>query len=163
MNAGQLCTRTVVFAIPGNSVEDAADLMRNFDVGDVVVVHDDNGIRRPIGIVTDRDITTKVVAHGLDPNQIDVDEIMLQDIVTVGESTSLEEVAHTMKTHGVRRTPVVNTREGLEGILTFDDIIDYLAEQMTELAGLIQRQQQRQREAIGQASPEEQIPPPSSP
>lgn len=161
MNAGHLCTRTVVFALPGNSVTHAAGLMRDFDVGDVVVVEEDNGLRRPVGIVTDRDVTTKVVAHDLDPGQLDVDEIMLQDIVTVDEDLSIEEVAHTMKTHGVRRTPVVNAQGGLEGILSFDDIVDHLAEQMADLAGLVQRQQRHQKEVLTHTSPEEEIPPPS--
>ena len=163
MNAGQLCTRTVVFALPGNTVKHAAELMRNFDVGDVVVVAQEEDLRRPIGIVTDRDVTTKVVAHGLDADQLDVDEIMRQDIVIVDEKHSVEEVAHTMRVHGVRRTPVVNSSGGLEGILSFDDIVDHLAEQMTELAKLVQRQQEHQRQVLIHTSPEEEIPPPSRP
>lgn len=148
MNAGQLCTREVVFSVPGESVEEAAEVMRQYDVGDVVVVEQDNGVRRPIGIVTDRDIAVKVVAHGLDPATLDVDEIMIGEIETVGEQTSVEEVAHTMKVKGVRRTPVVDRDNSLVGILAFDDIVDYLAEQMSDLAGLVQRQQEGQKSAL---------------
>lgn len=161
MNAGELCTRTVVFALPGNSVYHAAELMRRFDVGDVVVVREEEDLRRPIGLVTDRDITVKLVAYDLNPRQIDVDEVMRQEIVTVGEEMSVEDVARTMKTNGVRRTPVINAAGGLEGILSLDDIVDLIAEEMSNLAGLIQRQQQRQRSALTETSPEEEIPPPS--
>lgn len=161
MNAGQLCTRDVVFALPGNTVQHAAGLMRQFGVGDVVVARNDNGVRQPVGIVTDRDIAVKVVAHALDADQLEVGEIMLQDIVTVDEQMSLEEVGKTMKSHGVRRTPVVNQQGGLEGIISFDDIIDFLAEQMSDLAGLLQRQQQFQKQALRDTSPDEEIPPPS--
>ena len=160
MNAGELCTRTVVFALAGNSVYHAAELMRRFDVGDVVVVSEKNGVRRPIGVVTDRDITVQVVAHGLNARQLDVDEIMLQEIVTVGEEAPVEEVARTMKIHGVRRVPVVNDAGGLEGIISSDDIVDLLAEEMANLAGLLQLQQRRQRAVLSQTSPEEEVPPP---
>ncbi len=160
MNAGELCTRTVVFALPTNSVYHAAELMRRFDVGNVVVVSEDDGIRRPIGLVTDRDITVKVVAQGVDARQLDVEEIMMGEVVTVGEQTPLEEVVDTMKANGVRRMPVVNDRGGLEGILALDDIVDLLAEEMSHLAGLIRRQQERQKDILTGTSPEEEIPPP---
>ncbi len=160
MNAGELCTRTVVFALAGNSVYHAAELMRRFDVGDVVVVNEDDGIRRPIGLVTDRDITVKVVAFDLNPRQLDVDEIMLREVVTVDEAMPVEGVARRMKAKAVRRTPVVNEQGGLEGILSFDDIVDFLAEELGTLAGLLNLQQQRQRALMGDTSPEEEIPPP---
>ena len=160
MNAGELCTRTVVFALAGNSVYHAAELMRRFDVGDVVVVSEEEGIRRPIGMVTDRDITVQVVAHALDPRQLDVDEIMLQDIVTVEETMPVEDVARQMKVFGVRRMPVVDAKGSLEGILTFDDLVDFLSEEMLTLAALLQRQQERQKAVLTETSPEEEIPPP---
>ncbi len=155
MNAGDLCTRHVVYSVPGDSVEDAARLMRQFGVGDVVVVDEDNGVRRPIGIVTDRDIAVKVVAHGLAPDRLDVDEVMRQEIVTVDAQMSIEEVAKTMKSRGVRRTPVVNRQGGLEGILSFDDIVDYLAEQMADLAGLVHHQQERQKRMLAGDLPDD--------
>lgn len=148
MNAGDLCTRNVVISPRGSTVTEAARLMRKFDVGNVVIVDDDNGARTPVGIVTDRDITVQLVAGQLDPDTLDVDEVMLREIVTVDEDTSIEEVASTMKSNGVRRTPVVNRQGGLEGILAFDDIIDILAEQMMELAQLVQGQQQRQKRTL---------------
>lgn len=160
MNAGELCTRSVVFALPTNTVFHAADLMRRFDVGDVVVINEDNGVRRPVGLVTDRDITTKIVAEKLDPEKIDVEDIMIGTIVTVEEETPVEQVATTMAAHGVRRTPVVNSEGGLEGILALDDIVALLSEQMGNLAFLVERQQDRQKEALTDTSPEEEIPPP---
>ncbi len=160
MNAGALCTRTVVFALPTNSVYHAAELMRRFDVGNVVVISEDNGARRPIGLVTDRDITIKVVAQGLDSRQLDVEEIMIGEVVTVDEEASLEEVVDAMKSNGVRRMPVVNSQGGLVGILALDDIVDLLAEEMSNLAGLIRRQQERQKDILAGTHPEEEIPPP---
>lgn len=160
MNAGALCTRTVVFALPTNSVYHAAELMRRFDVGNVVVVSEDDSARRPIGLVTDRDITVKVVAQGLDSRQLDVEEIMIGEVVTVDEEASLEQVVDAMKSNGVRRMPVVNAQGGLVGILALDDIVDLLAEEMNNLAGLIRRQQERQKDILAGTHPEEEIPPP---
>lgn len=148
MNAGDICTRIVVFANRGESVYRAAQLMRRFDVGNVVVVDDGNNIRRPVGIVTDRDITVKVVANGLDPRQLDVGEVMMGDLVTIDENMTLEEIVETMETSGVRRLPVVNEDGGLEGILALDDIIDLLAEELGSVATLIQRQQERQDDIL---------------
>lgn len=148
MNAGEICTRIVVFANRGETVHRAAQLMRRFDVGNVVVVDDGNNIRRPVGIVTDRDITVKVVANGLDPRQLDVGEVMMGDLVTIDENMTLEEIVETMETSGVRRLPVVNEDGGLEGILALDDIIDLLAEELGSVATLIQRQQERQDDIL---------------
>lgn len=161
MNAGELSTRTVVFALAGNTVYHAAELMRRFDVGNVVVVREKFGRRRPIGIVTDRDIAIKVVAFGLDARQLDVDEVMVPDVVTVDEQMPIEEAAQVMRRRGVRRAPVVDERGGLVGILSFDDIVELVAEEMSHLAGLVRRQQARLNARLIGTSPEEEIPPPS--
>lgn len=148
MNAGDICTRIVVFANQGDSVYRAAQLMRRFDVGNVVVVDEENRVRRPVGIVTDRDITVKVVANGLDPRQLEVGEVMMGDLVTIEESMNLDQIVDVMEGSGVRRLPVVNEQGGLEGIIALDDILDLLAEELGAVATLIQRQQERQEEIL---------------
>ncbi len=148
MNASELCTREVVFTQPGHTVYHAAELMRRFDVGDVVVIQEEGNFRRPVGMLTDRDIAVRVVAQGFDPRKLDVDEVMGQDIVTVHESMSINQVGRKMYAHGVRRTPVVDDHDNLVGIISIDDLVDLLSEELSTLAGLLKRQQRSRRQPI---------------
>jgi CBS domain-containing protein len=66
--------------------------------------------------------------------------------VTSPERDSLFDVLKKMQSHGIRRLPVVNDRGGLEGILTFDDVIELLSEELTDLAKLVAKEQKRERD-----------------
>ena len=68
MPIGEFCNREVVFATRGTSIPEAAQLMRQYHVGDLVVVDEVNGKRVPVGIVTDRDIVIEIIAQSLDIN-----------------------------------------------------------------------------------------------
>lgn len=72
-------------------------------------------------------------------------------LVTVRERDDLVDVIGRMRSHGVRRVPVVNEQGGLEGILAVDDILELLAEQVNGLAGLVRIEQQRERERRAEA------------
>ncbi len=149
MAVGELCNREVVITEKTASVVDAAQLMRTHHVGDLVVVEDRGGRKHPIGIVTDRDIVVEVVAAGVNPDSLKVGDIMGPDVATVRESEGLFEALRYMRDKGVRRMPVVNREGGLVGILTLDDLLSLLAEEMTELAKLVSHE--RQREATARA------------
>jgi CBS domain-containing protein len=118
--------------------------MRSRHVGDVVVVEQRNGSRHPVGIVTDRDIVVEVVAAGVNPDALTVADITGPDLATVSESEGVYEALHTMRSKGVRRIPVVDRDGGLVGIVTLDDLLSLLAEEMTELAKLVSREKQRE-------------------
>jgi len=79
-------------------------------------------------------------------DSLKVGDIYSTDLVTALEEESLPEALAKMRAHGVRRLPVVNRRGELEGILTFDDVVELLAEELTELAELPAREQRRERE-----------------
>jgi CBS domain-containing protein len=149
MTVGEICNREVVIAKKALSVVDAAQLMRKHHVGDLVVVEERNGRRHPVGIVTDRDIVVEVVAAGVNPNALKVGDIMGPEVATVRESEGLFEALRYMRDKGVRRMPVVDRDDGLIGILTLDDLLSLLAEEMTELAKLVSHE--RQREAASRA------------
>lgn len=146
MAVGEICNREVVIAQKALSVVDAAQLMRKHHVGDLVVVEEKNGRRHPVGIVTDRDIVVEVVAAGVNPDALKVGDIMGPEVATVRESEGLFEALRYMRDKGVRRMPVVDRDDGLVGILTLDDLLSLLAEEMTELAKLVSHE--RQREAV---------------
>ncbi|MHB1402544.1 MAG: CBS domain-containing protein [Thiobacillus sp.] len=149
MAVGEICNREVVIAKKTLSVVDAAQLMRKHHVGDLVVVEERNGRRHPVGIVTDRDIVVEVVAAGVNPDALKVGDIMGPEVATVRESEGLFEALRYMRDKGVRRMPVVDRDGGLVGILTLDDLLSLLAEEMTELAKLVSHE--RQREAASRA------------
>lgn len=148
MTAGDVCNRQVVVARPDTSVVDAVTLMKTHHVGDLIVVREPNGERVPIGILTDRDIAL-AVDRLLRVPHLKVADVMSVDVVTSPERESLYDVLKKMRSHGIRRLPVVNARGGLEGILTFDDVIELLSEELTDLAKLVATEQKR--EGLGRA------------
>jgi CBS domain-containing protein len=144
MPISEVCNREVVIVRAGDSVLEAARLMRQHHVGDVLVVEDRGGSRVPIGIVTDRDLVVEIMAAQLDPTAITVSDIMVSELVTVKESAGLFEAIEYMHAKGVRRLPVVDDSGGLVGILTLDDLLELLAEEMAALARLVKYEQKKE-------------------
>jgi predicted transcriptional regulator len=144
MAVGEICNREVVITEKALSVVDAAQLMRKHHVGDLVVVEEKDGRKHPVGIVTDRDIVVEVVAAEVNPDALKVGDIMSPEVATVHESEGLFEALRHMRDKGVRRMPVVDHEGGLVGILTLDDLLGLLAEEMTELAKLVSHERQRE-------------------
>jgi CBS domain-containing protein len=144
MAVGEICNREVVIAERSLSVVHAAQLMRTHHVGDLVVVEARDGRKYPVGILTDRDIVVGVVAAGVNPESLKVGDIMGPEVATVRESEGLFEALRYMRDKGVRRMPVVDSLGGLVGILTMDDMLSLLAEEMTELAKLVSHERQHE-------------------
>jgi CBS domain-containing protein len=144
MPIGEFCNREVVFATRETSIPEAAQLMRKFHVGDLVVVDEIDSKRVPVGIVTDRDIVIEIVSQSLDLNEFSVGDIMSPQLISVQEKEGVFETIRLMRAKGIRRIPVVNQEGGLEGIVSADDILDLLAEEMTELARVVPREQERE-------------------
>lgn len=105
--------------LPGSAtVREAAVAMRETDVGDVLVVDDGNGVR---GIVTDRDIVTRVVAVGLNPDEALLADVLSGDLVTVAADDDVEEVVRRMRAAAVRRVPVLDGGQPV-GIVSIGDL-----------------------------------------
>jgi CBS domain-containing protein len=147
MTAGEVCNRQVVFTRPETPIVDAVGLMKVHHVGDVVVVREPDRERVPIGILTDRDVAL-AVERLLRLPQLRVADVMSADLVTSPERENLHDVLRKMQSHGIRRLPVVNDRGGLEGILTFDDVVELLSEELTDLAKLVAKEQKRERDHV---------------
>ncbi len=144
MSIGEFCNREVVFATREMSLPEAAQLMREYHVGDLVVVDEIDGVRVPVGIVTDRDMVIEIIAKSLDLNEFSVGDIMGSQLVSVQEADGVFDTIRLMRTKGIRRIPVVNQQGGLVGIVSVDDILDLLAEEMAELAKVAPREQERE-------------------
>lgn len=144
MPIGEICNREVVIVQPNSAILEAAQLMRHHHVGDVLVVEDRSGVRVPVGIVTDRDLVVEIMAPELDQRVITVGDIMMPGLVTVKENAGVSETIEYMRAKGVRRVPVVDNSGGLVGILTLDDLLELLAEELLALARLVKQEQKKE-------------------
>jgi CBS domain-containing protein len=144
MSIGEFCNRTVIVAERNCTVLEASRLMRQHHVGALVIVAFGDGVNKPVGLITDRDLVVEVMAAHLDPEVVLAGEIMVEPLCVVHERDGVFETMRLMREHGVRRVPVVDERGGLQGIVAIDDLISVLAEEMNEFAKLISREQAKE-------------------
>jgi CBS domain-containing protein len=148
MTVGEICNREVVLASRETPIVAAARLMRQYHVGTVVVVDEVNGDRRvPVGIVTDRDLVVEIVATELDPKTITVSDVMAPELVTARDTESLAGAMEIMRYKGVRRLPIVGDDGRLVGIVSVDDLLEILAEHMSDLTKIVAREQAHEAQA----------------
>ena len=117
MKVKDIMTRNVAYINPASTVVEAAQLMQKHNVGSVAVC-DENGI---IGIVTDRDIIVRNIAHGKDPHQTPVRDVMTSEVTSVGPETEIRDVFGIMSEKKIRRIPVVENNQ-LVGIVALGDV-----------------------------------------
>lgn len=146
MTAGEYCNRRVVITEPDTTITEAAKLMREYHVGNLVVAEKKGDENFPLGIVTDRDLVLLVIAPQIPIDSISVKDVMSAPLVTVKEETGFFDTLEAMHQHGMRRIPVVNERGGLEGIITADDVLELLAEATTNLIKLTENEVRHEQE-----------------
>ncbi len=144
MFVGEMCNRQVVICQPDDSIQKAAELMRDNHVGDVIVVEHKENKHLPIGILTDRDIVIEILAEGVNATDVTVKDVMSSELISVREDDFIIETIEKMRDKGVRRVPVVNQEGGLEGILAVDDTIELVAELLSDLVRLFKREFKRE-------------------
>lgn len=144
MKVGEICNRDVVIVDRNDPISDAAKLMRQHHVGTVVVVEKRGEQCFPIGILTDRDLVVEVLANDVSPGTLLVGDVMTFDLMTAEEEEDLLEVIKHMRDKGIRRMPVVSKGGMLIGIITMDDLLDLIAEQLADLVVLVGREQKRE-------------------
>jgi CBS domain-containing protein len=118
MQVGDLMTRSVELISPTDTIHDAARKMTDEDFGVLPVAEFD----RLVGVVTDRDIVTRAVARGKDPDATLVREVMSTDVKYVFEDDSSDAAARHMARLQVKRLPVLNREKRLVGILSLGDM-----------------------------------------
>jgi CBS domain-containing protein len=130
MSVGRICSRTTHLVAPTESAQTAAERMKRENVGTLLVLDEE---KKPIGILTDRDIVLRVVASGLDAPQTTVGRILTAHPRSVSEETPIEDAVALMRTLGVRRLPVVDGRGRLAGIVSLDDVLELLTEELADV------------------------------
>jgi len=139
MSIGKFCTREVVVTEKHTGIVELAQLMRTHHVGDVVVVEKQGDLLVPVGIITDRDIVVELIAAQVDVDSVTTGDVMSQELITAREKEGIWDTLQQMRSKGIHRVPVVNEDGGLEGILTVDDLIELLAEELAFLAKIAGR------------------------
>lgn len=117
----EVMTKDPVCCEPGDPVTRAAEMMRSHDVGSLPVVETIDS-RRVIGIVTDRDVVTKVVASNRNVASATVNDAMTKHPAVCREDDDLERAMSLMADHQVRRMPVVDASGRLSGIIAQADV-----------------------------------------
>ena len=119
MQVKQVMTPNVECTQPTATLSDAARKMRDFDIGPLPVCSDDD---RLAGMITDRDITVRAVADGLDPRTTMVRDVMTPTIIYCYEDQDVSDAAHMMEQNQIRRLVVLNRDKRLVGILSLGDV-----------------------------------------
>jgi CBS domain-containing protein len=119
MDLDRLMTRNPKFCLPDSRLDEVAQTMRDEDVGELPVVDLD---RHPIGVITDRDIVLRTLATGRNPLEVRVEDCMTVPPIVIQDDATVEDCAHLMERHKVRRIPVVDAKGVLCGIVALADL-----------------------------------------
>lgn len=143
MPISDLCTKNFNCIEQNETLSKAAQLMKKRHTGGLVVV-DSNGSKKPVGVITDRDIALCLVADNL-PASTKVCDVMSTDIVKVTGEKGIAEVVDRMENHGVRRMVIVDSAGNACGLVSADDILQLVAREIYGLGRLVQRQSQKEK------------------
>ncbi len=149
LTAGDLCSRIVTIGYAGMPVSEAARLMRQHHVGCLVVVEKLSARESTvIGVLTDRDIAIGVVAADRDPHALKVEDLMTKDVVTASEQDGVLDLVAAMRRRKVRRIPVLGPRNILVGIVSLDDVLVVMAQQIQAVAAAVSAAASHERTEI---------------
>jgi CBS domain-containing protein len=114
----EVMTRRVIYLPGETTLDEAAQVMRDQHIGDVVVTHGPT----MAGLVTDRDIVVRAIAEGLSPNTTTLESIASRELIMIEQSATVEEAVQAMRDRGVRRLLVCDADRKLVGIVSLSDI-----------------------------------------
>ena len=130
MQVKEIMTSDVACCSRGTKLPEVARLMVEHDCGAIPVVDDEKN-RKPVGMVTDRDIVCRTLAEGKDPRELTAGDCMSEPCATVTSETSVEDCCHVLEENQVRRVPVVDSQGGCCGIVAQADIAQRAPEHET--------------------------------
>lgn len=131
MNTAEACRRDVVTVVPETPLTTVARAMRRQHVGCVVVISSDE--RKPLGIVTDRDIVLEALAGDVDARTLTAADVMSRSVTTANEADDMTWSLKVMRDKGIRRLPVVDANGRLTGIVALDDLVQEASNLMMDI------------------------------
>lgn len=138
MSLGRFCRKTVAIIQPSQSIAEAAEAMRDRHVGALVVVQAD---LKPVGMLTDRDIVTRVVSVRKDITATPVSDAMTPDPILAHVDDTLDRTLFAMRHQGVRRLPIVDAQGRVAGLISLDDVLVLLAAELDQTAATVRENQ----------------------
>ena len=132
--------RTVITLTPNFSARQAAKLMELRGVSSLIVTKEG----RLWGILTEKDLVTRVIARGYNPEKVKVDDIMSQPVITVRIDSSLEDAVRVMLANSIKKLPVVDKDDKLTGILSLTDVAMLYPAIYSTMKQLLNEQQEAQ-------------------
>lgn len=123
----------VVTVDPDRTVAQTTEVMKREGVGCIVVCEQE----KPVGILTDRDVALFSGTGEVDPAETPVSDIMTKEVFSLTMGKKINDATIMLRDHGFRRAPVVDEQGDLKGILTLDDIILHLADELHDIADVI--------------------------
>ena len=146
MSVAEICNREVVTAEKHTSIAEAAKIMRRTHTGSLVIVDSDAPKSKPVGIITDRDLVIEVIAKDEEVTGLTAGDVMGPELLIARGNDGIWETILRMRAMGVRRLPVIDSEGFLMGILSMDDLLEFLASELSDLAKLIKREAGREKE-----------------
>ena len=140
MNVGVICSRELVAVDAASSLLQVARLMFEHHVGAVVVTKSPMDRPVPVGMITDRDITRAQLEGANNLSRLTAVSVMTHDPLVLVEDMSVDDAIGRMRSRGVRRAPVVSLDGALIGLISTDDLIAYVARELTTLSRLLEMQ-----------------------
>ncbi len=137
MSAKNVSIHHVDLTDSDDTVQVAARRMYDHKVGTLVVCDDR---RRPIGLLTDRDLAVRIVGEAKDPLTTTVEEVMTREPQCVAQDAPIERVLKTMRSGPYRRLPVVDDAGELVGLISLDDVLAHITEEFREIGTLLARE-----------------------
>ena len=144
VSALNLSTSGVVTTGQETTLVECARLMRAEHVGSLIIVDEFSEDKRPVGIVTDRDIVVEAVAVGLDTRTLTASDVMARPLACVGPDDDLLVALARMRENGARRLPVLDARGRLAGILTLDNLLEAFSELLDSAVNVVKAEQTRE-------------------
>jgi len=125
MRIEEVMTRDPACCTPETKVRDVARMMVEYDCGEIPLVQNAGDSRHVVGVITDRDIVSRLVAQDRNPLDAKASACMTQPVITVSNAASVEDCIQLMETHRIRRVPVVDENGCLCGIVSQADIAQH--------------------------------------
>lgn len=147
MSVIDLCSIGLVTVEPNTTVQFAASLMKRQHVGAVLVVEEKDSKKQAVGILTDRDIVLRTIAEGKEVKGLDVNSIMSKELVKVRWNQGVFEVLQLMKDKGIRRAIVEDKDGRLCGIISADDLIIMLGDELSLMGSIVKSQPTNEEKA----------------